>query len=61
MKTPSPYTAPNVTADKSTSTEGIWTMDPQFKLIGKFPLATASRSTLYQHCYISIKLPLHLR
>ena len=52
--------APNVT-EKSTSTERIRTMDPQFEclsvqpteLIGKFPLATASRSTVYQHCYIN--------
>ena len=51
--------APNVT-DKSTSTEEIRTRDPRFEcpsaatteLIGTFPLATASRSTLYQHCYI---------
>ena len=45
---------------KSTSTEGIQTMDLQFEcpsalpteLIVKFPLATASRSSLHQHCYM---------
>ena len=45
----------NVT-DKSTSSKGIRTTDSQFECTnwakGKFPLATASRSTLYQHCYI---------
>ena len=48
--------------EKTTSTEGIRTMIPVFEcpsalpteLIGKFPLATASRSTLYQHCYNNI-------
>ena len=51
----------NVT-DKSTSTEEIRTTDAQFEcpstlpteLIGKFPLATASRSTSYQHYYRNI-------
>ena len=46
----------------STSTEGIRTTDPQFEcpvtlpteLVGKFPLATASRSTLYQYYYINL-------
>ena len=50
--------------DISTSTEGIRIIDPQFEhpsakpteLIGKFPLATASSSTLYQHCYMWIVL-----
>ena len=48
--------------DKSTSTEGIRTTDPQYEcpstlhteVIGKFPVATASRSTLYQHCYTKV-------
>ena len=49
-------------ADKSISTEGSWTTDLSFEcpsalqteLIGKFLRATASRSTLCQHCYIYI-------
>ena len=56
---PVPTSALYVT-DKSTSTEEIRNPDLQHEgpsavpteLIGKFPLATASRSTLYQHCYI---------
>ena len=55
-----PRKTSSTVTDKSTPTEGIRTMDPQFEcpsalpteLIGKFPLATASRSTLYQHCFI---------
>ena len=50
--------------DKPTSTEGIRTTDPRFEcpsalpteLMGKFPLATASRRTLYQYCYIMCQL-----
>ena len=53
--------------DKSTSTEGIRTTDPQFEcpsarpteLIGKFLLATASSSTIYQHCYMYLKHFIH--
>ena len=42
----------NVTV-KSDFTEGIRTTIPlPAELIGKFPLAAASISTLYQHCYI---------
>ena len=42
-------------------------MDTQFEcpsalpteLIGNFPLATTSRSTLYEHCYILLYIRLH--
>ena len=52
---PVPTSAPYV-SDNIISTEEIWTKDPQFEcqcilpteLIGKFPIATTSRSTFHQ-------------
>ena len=53
---PVPTSAPYI-SDNTISTEEIWTKDPQFEcpctlpseVIGKFPLATTSRSTFHQH------------
>ena len=50
----------DIETDKSTSTERIRTTDRHFEFPSALPtelieilrLATASRSTLYQHCYI---------